>query len=320
MTDSTSHLDPNAMQDDSPGKTRVNVEQPFDLTQEHTGALVQLATSARGKLTPAQARAALHRAGLSAPEALADLAAGARLLAAQLRTLEVAAGSAARTAGMDTLTLATQVGISQRTVQERYRHWRIRPELPGHSPYALLKQSADDQPLPVVVELSTDTGRLAFNHMPAEVAPTKATWTGTLWRWPVRLLTGPGATNLLQRLHPLAERILVGTDLIDGCHVPDADAREAAAEVTRICEHAVLYPALRQVEAHDYFTDQDPTMVATALGLPVGADHVQVATAAEVARENALHHLVLLTGAETYLAGAITPAETVNESDVDAKR
>lgn len=317
MSDPNFHLNPNAVQRGGPGTTRVSVEGPFGPADEHTDALLQLAASAHGKLSGAQARAAGRRADLDTPQELAELAAGARTLIEQLRVLEVAAGTAARTAGMDTPTLAAQVGISHRTVQERYRHLRLRPDPPGAGPRDLLRLDAEGRPLPLVLELAPATGQFCFTHVQT---PIDATWTGKLWHWPVQLLTGPGATSLLQRLCPLAERILVGTDLVDGSRVPDADARAAAAEIARTCEHAVLYPALRQIEAADFFTGQDPTAVTTALGLPTGADHVQVAAAAQVARENALNYLVLLTGVEEYLRAAIAPAEVVGEPGEDGAK
>ncbi|MBB5996270.1 hypothetical protein HNR25_000021 [Streptomonospora salina] len=55
----------------------------------------------------------------------------------------------------------------------------------------------------------------------------------------------------------------------------------------------------------DHVAVQDPATVATLLGLPVGADAVQVVAAAALAREKALRQLVVLTGAETYLTEAV---------------
>lgn len=311
--------DPAALQPGGPGKSHHSSKWLFGPSEEHADALLRLATTTFGELSPAAARAALRRAHLEGAVAFADLAAGARLLAEQARVLEVAAGSAARTAGMDTRALAARTGLRPRTVQERYREHRVSVEEPGADPLALLVRDARGRPRPVALELDLSSGRFGFGH-PQESFPDGEAG-GRVVRWAVPLLTGPGAHTLLQALQPLALRILVGAESVDGQRVLDTDARAAIAEIARACAHAErVYPVLRQSSADAHYADQDPADVAAALGLPQGAGPVQVAAAADLATENALRLLVVLDGAEEYLRTAVTPAEEVVNVDEEAVR
>ncbi|KOX13681.1 hypothetical protein [Nocardiopsis sp. NRRL B-16309] len=297
-------IDPTTPRPGGAGKTRTTAS-PLHPQDEHADTLVALArTTPAGELSPAVARAAVRRAHLTDPESLADLAAAARALADQARVVEVAAGSAARAAGMEPQQLADRVGVSLRTVQGRYPHHQVHLDRPGAGLLALVDRDPQGRLRPVVLELHLPTGKVSFAHQGA--APATGTLTGRVWRWPVPLLTGPGAATLLEVVAPLALRILTGTDTVDGARVPDTDARTAAAQVGRVCNQAATtYPVLTEADADTLWADHDPATMAAALGLPTGAGHDQVATAAELARTNALSRLVLLTGAEAYLASAV---------------
>lgn len=250
--------------------------------------------------TPAQVRAALREAS---PEQLVALTGAARTLAAALETAETTTGTLARTRGADDAALAAATGRTVRTLQRRYPKRTLRVSTPGLGQLDLLAHDTHGHPRPLQVELDLATTRLHLATTPVD--PDGAV-SGALLRWPLPLLTGAGGTHLLQALTPHAQRILIGADLDPGTatFTLDADARAAAEEIARICEHAAqVYPCLREQSAQDYFASQDPAAVATALGLPPGAGPEQVTAAAQLATENALRQLVLLTGVEAYLAG-----------------
>lgn len=302
MTSDASSLIPATWQRGGAGKSRTTANSSFPT--EATDALVALARTAPAKaLSPAAARAALRRAHLTSAEELVDLAAGARAVAEHARALDVAAGTAARAAGMAPPELAERLGVSLRTVQGRYAHHEVTIERPGGDLLALVDRDDRGRSRPVALELNLRTKVLRLVvGAPSASEPDD----GTLLRWPVPLLTGPGGTSLLQALAPLALRILVGTDL-DEHPVFDDDAAAAADEIGRACDQAAhTYPVLWEADAATLWAAHDPTAVAAALGLPQGADPDQVAAAADLARTNALSRLCLLTGADAYLAAVVS--------------
>ncbi|MGI5122750.1 hypothetical protein ACQEU5_24860 [Marinactinospora thermotolerans] len=284
--------------------SHTTADSPVSSQEEHTDALITLARRAVGaELSPAAARAALRRAHLTSAEELADLAAGARALAEQVRALDVAAGTAARTAGMAPPELTERLGVSLRTVQGRYTYHEVILESPGGDLLALVDRDDRGRPRPVTLELNVRTKvlRLLVGAEPTTDAD------GAVHRWPVPLFTGPGGTALLQALKPLALRILVGTDMLGDRYLPDTDAAAAVDEIGRACDQAAhTYPVLWEADAATLWAAHDPTAVAAALGLSRGASTDQVAAAAELARTNALSRLCLLTGAEAYLAAVVT--------------
>lgn len=269
----------------------------------HPHELMAAAASATAALTPARARAALRGAGLSTPTELADLAARARRLAANAGVLEVAAASAARTAGMSAAHLGQRIGLTERAVNNRYAHHQVHIEPPGGDLLALIDR--DDRGRPRAVALELDLRAKTLRLVTGAAPPAPVLDDGAVLRWPVPLLTGTGGATLLQALAPLALRILVGTDL--GEHpVLDDDATAAADEIGRACDQAAhTYPVLWEADAATLWAAHDPTAVAAALGLPRGAGTDQVAAAAELARTNALSRLCLLTGADAYLAAVV---------------
>lgn len=168
------------------------------------------------------------------------------------------------------------------------------------------RATADSSPFTFQDEHDDALVALARSTVGGELSPTAA--RAALHR---AHLTGPeelthlaaGARALLQALQPLALRVLVGTETEQGRRVPDADAHAVAEEIGRVGAQArSVYLALRQRSADEHFADRAPTDVASVLGLPPGAGPEQVA--AELATENALRQLVLLTDAEAYLAAA----------------
>lgn len=279
----------------------------------HPHKLVAAAASATAALTPAQARTALREADLSTPNNLAELAARARLLAANAGVLEVAAASAARTAGMSTVELGKRVGLTERAVNNRYTHHQVQIVPPAGDMLALVERDGRGRTRPVVLELNLHTKVLRLAPGTSLVPELDS---GTVLRWPAPLLTGQGGATLLQALAPLALRILVGADILDTGPELDDDATAAAEEIGRACDQAAhTYPVLWEADAASLWAAHDPTAVATALGLSKGANSEQVAAAAELARTNALSRLCLLTGADAYLAAVVdAPPQSTSSS------
>ncbi|MEU0237601.1 hypothetical protein ABZ234_07915 [Nocardiopsis sp. NPDC006198] len=259
---------------------------------------------ATAPLSPAQARAILRTSGVVSPESLAVVAARARALADNARVLELAAGTAARTAGVSPAVLSHAVGLSSRTLHERYARHKVRIMTPSRAVPSLVEYDpATGAPRPLVLELQLLTGVLSL----IPVDTPRSGWVEDCHHWPVPLITGPAGPILLQRVNPLALRVLVGTDHVNGHKVPDDDARQAIEQIQQICaavEHT--YPVLRVVSATDYFRGQDPASVASGLGLSVGADTDQVAAAAERVQSKAHEELCLLEGTVDYLTAAVS--------------
>jgi hypothetical protein len=134
--------------------------------------------------------------------------------------VEVAAGSAARVAGTAPQQFADCLGVSLRTVQGRYPYPQVHLDRPGAGPARSRRPRLPGTTAPVVLGLPLSTGKVSFAHQGA--APATGTLPGRVWRWPVPLLTGPGAATLLEVVAPLALRILTGTDTVDGARVADA--------------------------------------------------------------------------------------------------
>lgn len=284
--------------------------------------LLGLLADTDGAPTPAQVRAALRHTDL---QDLSNLAGAARALISALETIETTAGTLARTHGADDVAVCLATGLTLRTLQRRYPKKQLKIIRPEQGLLALVDVDEQGRPRPLFVELDLPQGELRLSTEPVEAAEVEA---GRILRWPLPLTNGAGGTTALETLAPRAQRILIGADPHPGPGIErrtlDQDAREAAHEISYWCVTAAeRLPRLRVQDAAEYYADQDPHTVATRLGLPTGADQTQITVAAQVARDNALTDLVILTSAEAYLTRALVHdqhgpdhGETVPHNDI----
>ena len=184
----------------------------------------------------------------------------------------------------------------------------IRPVSEPTALYCRYAGNSDEQPAYIALDLTT--GELYADYQPTNGTPM-GVWLGQVRVWEIPPLVADAANELLERIAPLAQRILDGSSIevdprtSDRVGVLDDDAAEAEREIGKIiqrwCEDQP-HRVVEEIRVRDWYSacDVDP---CDEIGLTAETSDDELAQVAERIEQDiraAAEGVVVVTGAEAW--------------------